>query len=939
MIELAAGTTRESVKIYLSKNGAQNGPFSDEQVRGMLTAALISPDDLAWHKARSTWQPLREILGLSQPPPIPSTPPATDEADRHVSGKSLKGVGGWLTFFCVGLTILGPLFSLGQITQAYDKAKPVLDRMPAIKSAVTFEITGSILLLIYGFFVGCIIWSGSPTGRRVARQYLLIRLFGFIGIEAIGYLMISSLPRNILSASIADGWGEIAREMVYFFIWWLYFKKSKRVRNTYGDENAITQTIGSGSSSSRPENLMKAVGHGGLDSWKSPCDAFSEPNAGKAGEEPTSAIQPQKSASEQPIIPANSRISRKSVLVAAGALAFIAISIATWCLTATSRHQTSRQKTRSSVVLIKVFDAANKAIATGSGFFVSADGMLVTNFHVIKGADKIVVKLESGAMYEVSGVLAGDSKSDIVLLRVNANGFPFLKLGDSAKAEIGQRVTVIGSPLGLEGTVSDGIISAKRELPGKEKWLQITAPIAPGSSGSPVLDANSQVLGVATMLIREGQALNFAVPSDVIASLLEKVKGHEELMPFPQPGASDALPSGKTDVATLTSQAEKGDLDAQVQLILLYGKGDPAAHVVKDLARATAMYVRAKLFSAEHDTNHIVTRLANAGFPSAERDLGIDYLNGDHVPADDSQAARWFRKAADHQDDDAMRFLALLYLEGTGVPKDLSAAVGWARKGAGLGNHEAELLLGQLYLKGTGIPKDPDEGEKWILKAATGGVRTAQKHLAFGNYLGAAGLRQNYGEAAKWAFKAAAQGEASAQALLGEMYIHGLGVPKNQLLGYAFANAAESKLKDDPVGRVATATKTSSGQILLPDEIAQADALSAEISSGRFDKVEAEVKRQTEERAAWEAKERPMIEGRERTRRFAPEGTVYNLKPITVRKPNAVIAPETELRLIRKNDNGTVHVQKDNLEADVPAEDVTNDRDWVSAYRTIHAGE
>lgn len=286
----------------------------------------------------------------------------------------------------------------------------------------------------------------------------------------------------------------------------------------------ITQTTASGSSSNQPVNLMKTVGHDGLDSLKPLRGALAESEAGKVGNEPTLSMQSQKSASEQPILPAHSRISRKGVLVTAGTFAFIAISMATWRFAGTSRHQTSLQKTRSSVVFIKVFDAANKAIATGSGFFVSADGMLVTNFHVIEGADKIVVKLETGAMYEVSGVLAGDSKSDVVLLRVNANGFPFLKLGDSAKAEVGQRVTVIGSPLGLEGTVSDGIISAKRELPGKEKWLQITAPIAPGSSGSPVLDASSEVLGVATMLIRDGQALNFAVPIEVAKALLAEVK-------------------------------------------------------------------------------------------------------------------------------------------------------------------------------------------------------------------------------------------------------------------------------------------------------------------------------------------------------------------------------------------------------------------------------
>src|SRR5205823_14805041 len=97
-----------------------------------------------------------------------------------------------------------------------------------------------------------------------------------------------------------------------------------------------------------------------------------------------------------------------------------------WRFPACSRRQASQQNIRSAVVLVEVFDGTGKAIATGSGFFVSKDGMLLTNFHVIKGANKIVVKLESGAMYEVAGVLADDSRSDIILLRVKGKGFPAL---------------------------------------------------------------------------------------------------------------------------------------------------------------------------------------------------------------------------------------------------------------------------------------------------------------------------------------------------------------------------------------------------------------------------------------------------------------------------------------------------------------------------------
>jgi S1-C subfamily serine protease len=196
---------------------------------------------------------------------------------------------------------------------------------------------------------------------------------------------------------------------------------------------------------------------------------------------------------------------RRSLLAIVAILILGAICLTTWRLSAPFRHQASQQKMRSSVVLIEAFDASNKPIATGSGFFVSADGTLVTNFHVIKGANKIVAKVDSGAIYTISGVLADDSKSDIVLLRTQGRGLPFLKLGNSSRAEVGEHVTVIGSPFGLEGTQSEGIISAKRELPGNQKWLQITAPVSPGSSGSPVIDANGEVLGVVTMLLREAR--------------------------------------------------------------------------------------------------------------------------------------------------------------------------------------------------------------------------------------------------------------------------------------------------------------------------------------------------------------------------------------------------------------------------------------------------
>ncbi len=178
------------------------------------------------------------------------------------------------------------------------------------------------------------------------------------------------------------------------------------------------------------------------------------------------------------------------------------------------------KKARPAVMLLVVSDANGKEIATGTGFVVSSDGKLITNFHVIEKAANAVAKAENGGLFPVEGILATDPKNDLVLLKLKAKDLPFLTLGNSDKIEVGSRVAVIGSPLGLEGTLSEGIVSAVRDE--KEgSLLQITAAISPGSSGSPVLNGKGDVVGVAVAMLRGGQALNFAVPLLAIRSLLK----------------------------------------------------------------------------------------------------------------------------------------------------------------------------------------------------------------------------------------------------------------------------------------------------------------------------------------------------------------------------------------------------------------------------------
>ena len=179
------------------------------------------------------------------------------------------------------------------------------------------------------------------------------------------------------------------------------------------------------------------------------------------------------------------------------------------------------RKCTSSVMLI-VADGAGKSGSLGTAFTVSADGKLVTNFHVIEGKDRLTAKSQNGGLFLVKSVLAIDKEHDLALLQIEARNLPFLELGDSASINSGAGVVVIGNPIGLEASVTQGIISAKRVIDSQGEILQISAAISPGSSGSPVFNAQGKVVGVATFKLVKGESLNFAIPSSHVASLLSR---------------------------------------------------------------------------------------------------------------------------------------------------------------------------------------------------------------------------------------------------------------------------------------------------------------------------------------------------------------------------------------------------------------------------------
>lgn len=204
-------------------------------------------------------------------------------------------------------------------------------------------------------------------------------------------------------------------------------------------------------------------------------------------------------------------------------------------------------RVRRSVVTVLTYDAEGRPCSQGSGFFYRA-GIVVTADHVILGASRAEVRLYSGRVFPVGGVVGRLVELDLAALEVDfslpgdttgLSGFfaeidqyeekseivgPALhRVGSATK--VGDRVIVISSPRGLDLSVSEGIISGIRDLPGSRRLLQTTAAMSSGSSGGPVLNLYGEVVGVARCQLTDGQALNFAIPAENLSRLtLGKVK-------------------------------------------------------------------------------------------------------------------------------------------------------------------------------------------------------------------------------------------------------------------------------------------------------------------------------------------------------------------------------------------------------------------------------
>jgi len=271
------------------------------------------------------------------------------------------------------------------------------------------------------------------------------------------------------------------------------------------------------------------------------------------------------------------------------------------------------QRVLPSVVRLTVLNKDGVAVVQGSGIVVG-DDLIATNLHVVDGGHAVTANFENGRSEEVFGVVAVDYEHDLVLVRAFTHGVRSLQLNDDTRAQIGDSVLAVGSPEGLGGSVSTGIVSGMRLYNGS-KVIQTTAPISHGSSGGGLVDMQGRIIGITSFFVSAGQNLNFAYPAYFLHRLmcnpLKQLVTWKEIENYmPVSTSSIHLPSASTetspaaDTAIYTVNPLTGIKEVKVEV------SDIAADAQQDGLTADIIKVATEL------------RLRQAGIPIVDKLTG-----------------------------------------------------------------------------------------------------------------------------------------------------------------------------------------------------------------------------------------------------------------------------------------------------------------------------
>lgn len=177
------------------------------------------------------------------------------------------------------------------------------------------------------------------------------------------------------------------------------------------------------------------------------------------------------------------------------------------------------EKVKDAVVVIYAYNYSDELAAQGSGVVLNDKGYVVTNYHVLSGNERLEI-MHGEEIVPYVDIIGIDVEKDILILKIEDKKFPPLKIGNVKKLRVGQKVYAIGSPMGFENTISEGIISGLRSYDELSKnYIQITASISHGSRGGAVVNDKGELIGISTLTVSDGQSLNFAIPIDEVLNV------------------------------------------------------------------------------------------------------------------------------------------------------------------------------------------------------------------------------------------------------------------------------------------------------------------------------------------------------------------------------------------------------------------------------------
>lgn len=319
------------------------------------------------------------------------------------------------------------------------------------------------------------------------------------------------------------------------------------------------------------------------------------------------------------------RFQRAICLFAAGCAA-VSLAVPRVLADDFNAEQIAKKFTPSVMLVVATSSAKPEEGALGTAFVLSEDGIVCTNFHVIDGQDKFVLRSSTGGMYAVTAVLATDKKHDIAILKADARGLVPLEFADAKKIAAGQKLFVIGNPEGFESSITEGIVSSRRDDGPKGPAIQISAAISHGSSGSPVFNAQGQVIGMATYFYADGQSLNFAIPCNELADLLAtarsaKTAGTAETA---GPGAEEHLYEPDPSVHGSKTQDTSVFKDPRFAKLKEAELSDDAFEMLSDAKALVKDYPLSSAASRAMSDAYYYASMQEDAFKAAKRALDLD---------------------------------------------------------------------------------------------------------------------------------------------------------------------------------------------------------------------------------------------------------------------------------------------------------------------------